>query len=201
MMSPEILIVVALSLAILPVCLGAMTCYLKVSIVLNALKHSFGAQSFPGSFAVFAIALGITGVVMKPVADKIFENFEAANITLSGVPAFRTLLSNFEPLRHFLVKNSGEKEITFFANRLNQPKDSWQVAMASFLVTELSEAFELALLIYLPFLAVDIIVASLLVTAGMFMVSPMIVSLPIKIGLLVIADPWLKLFDVFAASY
>lgn len=199
-LTPETLIVVTFLLAIAPTVLGALTCFLKVSIVLGALKNALGGQSFPGQFVIFAMSTAITWIVMEPVFKEIFDNLAKSNVEIN-LRTIPELDQKLEPLKRFLQKNSGVDEVEFFKKKFNSDENSWRVVISSFITTEIREAFQLALMIYVPFVVIDFIVAAILVSAGMFMLSPMIISLPVKIGLLYIAEPWLKLFDGFIKSY
>lgn len=199
-LTPETIIVVTFLLATAPTILGALTCFLKVSIVLGALKNAIGGQSFPGQFVIFVISTAITWIVMEPVFTEIFENLTKANVEIN-LKTIPDLDQNLKPLKRFLQRNSGVDEVEFFKKKFNSDENSWRVVISSFITTEIREAFQLALMIYVPFVVIDFIVAAILVSAGMLMLSPMIISLPVKIGLLYIAEPWLKLFDGFIKSY
>jgi len=202
-LTPETLIVVALGLALAPVILGAMTCYLKVTIVLSSLKSAFGVQSFPGTFVIFALSISVSAIVMKPVFDQIVSNFVTSPVNLSDLnkTELSKILANFEPLKLFLLKNANEEKLIFFKEKLSQDTENWQVALGAFLITELEEAFHLALLLYLPFFIIDICVSAILVSLGMFMLSPVLLTLPLKILLLVFSKPWTVLIDSFISSY
>ncbi|MCS6893233.1 MAG: hypothetical protein NZO16_01480 [Deltaproteobacteria bacterium] len=200
-MNPESLIFITLGLAIAPIVLGSLTCYLKISIVLNSLKTSFAAQNLPGQLVVFALSFVLTITIMNSVILETVQNFSNNPLPSYELKNLREWIQKFDPLRQFLARNASEEKKSFFSEKLNSEPTSWQVLIPSFVVTELQEAFELAILIYLPFLAIDIVVASILVTTGMFMVSPTIVSLPIKLGLIVISEPWLKLINSLILSY
>lgn len=199
--SPETLLITIFAAAIAPTALGALTCFLKVSIVLGALKNALGAQNFPGQFVIFALSAIITWIVMEPVFQDIRKNLLTVDNLQLNVKNISLLTEKLTPLKNFLLKNSGNDEISFFTERLQAEADSWRVAISSFVATEIREAFRLALMLYIPFFIIDFVTASVLVSAGMFMLSPMIISLPIKIALLVFAEPWLKLLDAFINSY
>jgi len=201
--TPESLIVIALGLALAPVILGVMTCYLKVTIVLSSLKSAFGVQSFPGAFVIFALSVSISAIVMKPIFDKIASNFLTSppNLKDFSQVEISKIVTNLEPLKNFLIKNSNEEKLSFFKDKFGDDSGDWQVALGAFLITELEEAFYLALILYLPFLVIDICVSAILVSLGMFMLSPLLITLPLKLGLLVLSKPWTVLIDAFISSY
>ncbi len=201
MAQAESLVIIVFTLAVLPIAIGALTCYLKVNIVLSALRASFSAQNFPGQMFVLSVSILVTLIVMNPILMEIQDNFIKNPIHEITFNKLKKSIDNFDPLRGFLYRNSDPDNLKFFSEKLKAESDSWNVVIPSFIITELKEAFEIAVLIYLPFLAIDIIVSSILVSSGMFMLSPNTVALPIKIGVLIVAEPWLKIFDAFLLSY
>ncbi len=224
---PVWLIVFAAGISLLPVVLGLCTAYIKVSIVIGMLRNALGAQQVPGNLVVLALSLSLTAYVMGPVANETLQISEKLNaIELNTLPA-KESLEQFsrllEPWRDFMQKHSGKREIKSFselqdiqpaaASLTQLPKDSQEAAegqlervplnilFPAFVVSELKEAFAMAFVVLLPFLVIDLIVANLLTGLGMAMVSPVLVALPVKLILFVLADGWLLLARSLVLSY
>lgn len=200
-------------LTLLPLVLMCTTCFLKVSIVLVVVRNAIGVQQVPPSIAVYAIALAVTLFVMAPVVREI----ESSLPTQSGSAwqGFRFSPSEVvvaaEPLRRFMLANTPVERREWFlavARRQWPPEMGWGVSASdymilvpSFVISELQLAFEIGFILYLPFVIVDLLMSNLLLALGMQMVSPMVVSLPLKMLLFVQLDGWGKLVDGLISSY
>jgi type III secretion protein R len=211
-----IVLVVALALvSLLPFLFMSVTAFVKISTVLQIVRSAIGAQNIPSNTVVMAFAAALTVLAMMPVGDKIiaratplFEgNKTQDTVTLvkGGVDAV------IEPMREFLKANASEHERDRFlqvardarpaADKDKVGADDLGVLVPAFVVTELTEAFAIGFLIYLPFLVVDLVIANVLLALGMQMLSPTQVSLPFKLLLFVAIDGWGLLAQALVAGY
>jgi type III secretion protein R len=218
-MNPSWFIIGAGAIAVIPILLGVVTSYLKVSIVFGLLKNALGSQQVPGVMVTMSLAMAITTYVMAPVFNEIVERYENTEFgSLEKGPdrrALTKLLGVMEPLHTFLVRHVGEREREAvlkleaeIAPQVQQGEQAvqgselgWRPVILGFLLTELKEAFTMGFMVLLPFLAIDLIVSNLLVGLGMTMVSPTMISLPLKIILFVLSDGWLVLTRAIIVSY
>lgn len=203
--SPQNLIFVSLAIALLPALIGVFTSYLKISIVLGMLKNALGTQSAPSGLVVMAVSFILSLVIMFPVVEQIHHNLLKRDLknlefTLSSI---QSLQSDFLPLINFMHAHSSHREIEFFRNLYKKESidNSISVIAPSFLLTELREAFSMSLLLLLPFAVIDMVVANVLGGLGMFMISPSLLSLPLKLLVFTMGDGWLFLSKTLLASY
>jgi type III secretion protein R len=209
-------LVVALALvSLLPFVFMSITAFVKISTVLQIVRSAIGAQSVPSSTVVMALAAALTLLAMAPVGQKVadraapmFAGRETPDTTVlvkGSVDAVR------EPMRDFLRANASDKERGRFlgvakgarpsADRERVKDDDLPVLVPAFVVTELTEAFAVGFLIFLPFLVIDLVVANVLLALGMQMLSPTQVSLPFKLLLFVAVDGWGLLAQALVAGY
>jgi type III secretion protein R len=207
-------------LSLLPLVAIATTSYLKLSIVLVLVRNAIGVQQAPTTLALNAIALVGTLFVMSPTFSACMA--EAREMTAmstatststssSGASQIDAALKVVEPLRQFVLRNgrAGERERFLEMARQTWPDtahaqaraDDWSIAVPAFVISELQAAFEIGLLMFVPFVVVDILVSNVLLAMGMQMVPPMIVALPLKLLLFVLADGWGKLLHALVLSY
>lgn len=216
---PAWLVATALALSVVPVAAATATSYLKVNIVLQMLRSGLGTQQVPGNLVIAVLSLGMTWFIMQPVTSEILERVGRVDTaTLSERPlseAIELLREALEPLRDFMQIHAGERELevlTGMAGKTDErdgasspvsdaPPGDFAVLALAFLLSELREAFTIGFLMLLPFLAIDLIVANVLVGMGMFMVSPVLISLPLKIVVFLVSDGWLLLTKGLAMSY
>ncbi|MGL4858766.1 MAG: type III secretion system export apparatus subunit SctR [Enterobacteriaceae bacterium] len=209
---PMQLIAVLFLLSILPLLAVMGTSFLKIAIVFSILRNALGIQQIPPNMAIYGLALIMTLFIMAPVGMKIGDNLQAAPISLSSPDFVQQVNSKaLEPYRDFLRKNSSKTKIKFFSEighkvwpqsyteQLN--KDSLIVMIPAFTMTQLDEAFKIGLLLYLPFVAIDLIVSNILLAMGMMMVSPMTISLPFKILVFVLINGWDRLISQLLMSF
>jgi type III secretion protein R len=211
-----IVLVVALALvSLLPFVFMSVTAFVKISTVLQIVKSAIGAQNVPSNTVIMALAASLTLLAMAPVGDKIWTRaaplFEGKDVpdtvTLvrGGIDAVR------EPMRDFLYANASGTERTRFlevakesrpeAERDKVGEKDISVLVPAFVVTELTEAFALGFLLYLPFLIIDLVVSNILLALGMQMLNPTQVSLPFKLLLFVAIDGWGLLARALVAGY
>ncbi len=216
---PFSLIILLVGMALLPFMAMICTSYLKIVVVISLIRNALGIQSIPPNMVVNALALILTFYIMAPHVEKSWTILEArmtANAAAPAtekVPTSRFVPEAAEPFKEFLKEHATERNITFFARsaeRLwatdDQPnaqvdRDSFFILIPAFAVSELSSAFQVGFLIYLPFIAIDIIVSNILLAMGMMMVSPMTISLPFKLLLFVLVDGWTRLIQGLILSY
>jgi type III secretion protein R len=190
-----------------------VTSFTKIVVVLSLLRNALGLQQVPPNVVLNGMALVLTIYVMLPVGLEMADRLKAAPPTAAG--STESLLSTAdvakEPLRDFLMKHSHERERAFFlktAQKNLTPERAAQlterdfvIVVPSFVVSELSTAFQIGFLIFLPFLVIDLIIANILMAMGMMMLSPTTVSLPFKLLLFVLVDGWVKLSHGLVLSY
>ena len=216
-----IALVVALALvSLLPFVFMGVTAFVKISTVLQIVRSAIGAQSVPSNTVIMALATSLTLIAMAPVGQRIFDRAaplaaqaEKKNQDTSALIE-QGVLAVSEPMRDFLAKNSAEKEQTRFllvaknarpeAERDKVGAKDLSVLVPAFVVTELTEAFAIGFLIYLPFLVIDLVIfpaANVLLALGMQMLSPTQVSLPFKLLLFVAIDGWGLLAQALVQGY
>ena len=178
----------------------------RLIIVLGLLRQALGTGQTPGNQVLLALALFLTAMVMTPVFDQAW----AAGIApyLNDQMDFRSAwTAASDPFRGFMLAQIRENDLMTFAGLSNSgpyatPQDvPFSVLAASFLTSELKTAFEIAFLIYIPFVIIDLVVASVLMSMGMMMLSPMLISAPFKILLFVLVDGWVLVVGTLAASF
>jgi len=193
-------------ITLLPAALLGLTAFTRIIIVLGLLRQALGTGQTPSNQVLLALALFLTAMVMMPVFDQAW----AAGIApyLNDQMDFRSAwTAASEPFRGFMLAQIRENDLMTFAGLSNSgpyatPQDvPFSVLAASFLTSELKTAFEIAFLIYIPFVIIDLVVASVLMSMGMMMLSPMLISAPFKILLFVLVDGWVLVVGSLAASF
>jgi flagellar biosynthetic protein FliP len=193
-------------ITLLPAALMGITAFTRIIIVLGLLRQALGTGQTPSNQVLLALALFMTFMVMTPVFDQAWA--VGIGPYLDGTMDFKSAWkSASEPFRGFMLAQVRETDLMTFAGLSNSgpyatPQDvPFSVLAASFLTSELKTAFEIAFLIYIPFVIIDLVVASVLMSMGMMMLSPMIVSAPFKILLFVLVDGWVLVVGSLAASF
>jgi type III secretion protein R len=212
MVEPLSLILALAAAALVPFIAIAASSFIKIAVVLMLIRNAIGTQQTPPNIALNALAMIISIFVMAPV---IREAYAAASaVTGKGVgmgdieAVYNAVLP---PVLAFLQKNAGQRELQYFyetATYLWPPAmretigiNNILIVLPAFTLTELREAFEIGFLIYLPFIAIDLIVSNILLAMGMMMVSPLTISLPFKLLLFVMVDGWSKLTLAVVKTY
>jgi len=194
------------SITFLPAALLGLTAFTRIIIVLGLLRQALGTGQTPGNQVLLALALFLTAMIMMPVFDQAW----AAGISpyLNDQMDFKTAwTAASEPFRGFMLAQVRQNDLMTFAGLSHtgpyaSPQDvPFGVLAASFLTSELKTAFEIAFLIYIPVVIIDLVVASVLMSMGMMMLSPMLVSAPFKILLFVLVDGWVLVVGSLAASF
>ncbi len=182
-------------LTLAPAILIMVTSFTRVAIVLSVLRQAMGTQQMPPTQIVLGLALFLTFFIMTPVWEKINE--EAVQPFLEEKITQKVAFEKaIEPLRTFMFSQTREKDIALFLDisKAKKPKNMddipTSVLIPSFIISELKTAFQIGFLLYVPFLVVDMVVASVLLSMGMMMLPPIMISLPFKLMLFVVADGW-----------
>lgn len=228
MTDPYWLVVASFILAGVPVFISLGTAYLKVFIVLGILRNGLGTQNTPGTMVIMALSLAITGIIMEPVLRECIQAIQQlekesdqpvagtqAQLSRGIVKYARAL----KPWKAFMLTHTGKRELYMFdrlrENRRGEkepdPKSAriaatvettpYSVLLPAFVTSELKEGFAMACALLLPFLVIDIAVSNILVGLGMYMVSPVLISLPIKLFVFVSVDGWLLVIQGLVRSY
>jgi flagellar biosynthesis protein FliP len=193
-------------LSLAPAILVTLTGFVRIVIVLSFLRQAVGTQGLPPNQVVASLALFLTGVVMMPV----FETIRTEAWTpyqQEQIDATEFVRRAYQPLREFMVRQTREKDIALFvdatgAARPATPADvAPQALVPAFVISELKTAFEMGFLVYVPFLVLDMAVASVLTSMGMLMLPPVLVSLPLKLMLFVLVDGWNVLVGSLVQSF
>ena len=194
------------ALSFLPSVLLLMTSFTRIIIVLSLLRQALGVQSTPSNQVLIGIALFLTLFVMSPVLDRIYT--EAYQPLAENKIGFTEALEKGAvPLREFMLRQTRETDLALFARIAHQPpmQDASQVPLKilipAYITSELKTAFQIGFLVFLPFLIIDMVVASVLMSMGMMMMSPATISLPFKIMLFVLADGWNLLIGSLVQSF
>lgn len=194
------------ALSFLPVILLMMTGFTRIVIVLSLLRQALGTQSAPPNQVVVGLSLFLTFFVMGPTLDKVYNDayLPYSKSTIS----FEQALANGErPLRQFMSKQTRQSDLALFVKLaklepgINAENAPIRVLVPAFVTSELKSAFQIGFMIFIPFLVIDIVVASVLMSLGMMMLSPVLVALPFKLMLFVLADGWNLLIGSLAASF
>lgn len=211
---PAVFIPLIFALGVLPVALVMVSSYTKIVVVLSLLKNALGLQQVPPAIVTNGLALLLTWYVMYPVGLEVMAAVEGERHLPKSAQTLTMLeIANRgkEPLRAFLDKHASERERVFFQDAAHRlmgekvaksltPKD-FVVLVPAFAVSELTEAFLIGVLIALPFIIIDLVVANVLMALGMQMMSPAMVSLPIKLLLFVMLDGWSRLSHALVLGY
>lgn len=199
-------------LALVPLILVSTTSFLKIAIVLSLIRNALGVQQAPPNLAIYALALLLTAYVMAPVGYRISESIsDFPNAAVSATSMLNAARKGAEPIREFLIVNSKPEQRRFF---LSTAKKLWPPELAdeatdrdllivtpAFVVSELTAAFEIGFLLFLPFVVIDLVISNILMAMGMMMVSPVTISLPLKLFLFVMVDGWSRLIHGLVSTY
>ena len=228
---PFSLIVLFVGLSLLPFVAMIATSYLKIVVVMSLIRNALGIQSIPPNMVVNALAMILTFYIMAPIMGESWNIAKTELAQTSGNVSPQNVLktsplppaTNFlfetdavvkaaEPFRMFLAKHTTPRERAFFVKTAEQlwgkdgepakvDTESFYILIPSFCVSELTKAFQIGFLVYLPFIAIDIIVSNILLAMGMMMVSPVTISLPFKLLLFVMVNGWTLLIQGLIRGY
>jgi flagellar biosynthetic protein FliP len=195
------------AITLLPSLLLACTAFTRIIVVMALLRMALGTGQTPSNQILVGLALFLTMMVMMPVAEQSWAN--GLSPYLAGDLSFQAAwAASAEPFRAFMLAQIRDTDLLTFANLSGHtqgfasPADiPFGVLVASFLTSELKTAFEIGFLIFIPFVVIDLVVASVLMSMGMMMMSPMLVSAPFKILLFVLVDGWVLVVGTLAGSF
>lgn len=194
------------ALTVLPALLLSMTAFTRILVVLAILRQALGTGQTPNNQILLGISLFLTGFVMLPVFDKVYQDGVAPYLE-EKIEAGEALKRSLVPLRQFMLRQTREADLALFV-RLSGREDlesmddvPLALLVPAFMTSELKTAFQIGFLLFLPFLIIDLVVASVLMSMGMMMLSPVIISLPFKLMLFVLVDGWALVMETLAASF
>jgi flagellar biosynthetic protein FliP len=194
------------SLTFLPAIILMMTAFTRVVIVLSLLRHALGVQTSPPNQVIVGLSLFLTFFIMAPTAEKIYSD---AYLPLSknAITFDQAIERGTAPLKGFMLRQAREPDLSLFASISNTAKVDkpeqlpMRVVIPAFVTSELKTAFQIGFIVFIPFLIIDMVVASVLMSMGMMMMSPVIVSLPFKLMLFVLVDGWTLLVGTLVQSF
>ncbi len=204
-LSLQILIMMTL-LTLLPAAFMTMTSFLRIVIVLALLRQAMGTMQSPNNQILIGLAMFMTFFIMAPAFNQAYEE-AVAPLMEEEIGMEEALKKASVPFRTFMMRQVREDDLAFFGEMSgvesfeNEEAVPFSVLLPSFMTSELKTAFQIGFLIFVPFLIIDIVVASLLMSMGMMMLSPMIISLPFKIMLFVLVDGWTLVLGTLASSF
>lgn len=193
-------------LSLLPAVLVMFTSFTRIVVVLSFLRQAIGGQQIPPNHVIIGLALFLTLFVMSPTVDVLTQDaitpYMKKQISLE-----QAMTKAATPLKSFMLKQTREKDIALFLTlaQMETPPESaglpLRVVVPAFAISELKTAFEIGFLIYLPFLIIDMVVSSILLSMGMMMLPPLLISLPFKLLLFVLVDGWNLVVGSLARSF
>ncbi len=194
------------SLSFLPAAVLMMTSFTRIMIVMSLLRHAMGTQTSPPNQVIVGLSLFLTFFIMAPVADKVYTD---AWLPLSeNRISFNEALDRATvPVKGFMLKQIREPDLNLFSKLAKTPRVDkaddlpMRVVIPAFVTSELKTAFQIGFIVFIPFLIIDMVVASVLMSMGMMMMSPAIVALPFKIMLFVLVDGWNLLIGSLVQSF
>lgn len=217
--NPVVLVVILGALSLAPFALIMLTSFVKISVVLSILRNALGTQQVPPNQVITGISLILTIFIMSPVVEKMYGeagqvgDTESIFSEASVQTLFEAAKRGREPLRAFLERHAHDRDRKLFydlARRMavkngNDPNtiaiSDFRTVIPAFVTSQLTEAFQIGFLLFIPFLVIDMVVSNILQAMGMFMLSPVMISLPFKLLLFVLIDGWVMLIQGLVLSY
>jgi flagellar biosynthetic protein FliP len=200
------LLIVLTILVLAPSILFVMTSFLRLIIVFSFLRQALGTQQMPPSNILVSLAMVLTFFIMEPVATQSYNT--AIKPYLAKQMGYQEAFEKaVKPFKAFMIRNTREKDLALFfrIRKLKNPKNidnvPLTVAVPAFMISELKTAFEIGFLLYLPFLVIDMVVSSVLMSMGMMMLPPVMISLPFKLLIFVLVDGWNLLVSGLVSSF
>ncbi len=205
--TPIKLLILLTLLSLAPSLLIMFTSFVRIVIVLALIRQAIGTPTIPPNQVIISLALFLTFFIMYPIFQKIYNN--------AFVPYIKNEITDEEfikrasaPIRTFMLYNTQKSSLKVFMDMANLPKEErvpekipWRVLIPAYMVSEIKTAFEIVFLLYLPFLVIDVVVATILIGLGIFMLPPTVISLPLKIILFVLVNGWELLAKALVKSY
>lgn len=193
------------ALTFLPAMLLMMTCFTRIIIVFAILRQAIGLQQTPSNQILVGLSLFMTFFIMTPVIEQVNRDALQPYLNEQLAPLDAVQKAS-EPFRRFMLAQTREDDLALFVRlsgkQFDSPEDvTFFVLMPAFVTSELKTAFQIGFILFIPFLVIDMVVASVLMAMGMMMLSPIIISLPFKIMLFVLVDGWALIIGTLAASF
>lgn len=213
MESPFPLLLAAVGLMIVPFLVVSLTAFVKIAVVLFLVRSALGVQQTPPNLVLYGVTIVLTGYVMSPVLAASFSAMtDGGTMTTLPDPSEwpGVIQKGLSPIRDFLIRFTSPEDRAFFLSAAEEMHATTAVSPTeqdifilapAFVTAELTRAFEIGVLLYLPFIVVDLVITNILTAMGMMMVSPMIISLPFKLLLFVAVDGWSRLTHGLVMSY
>ncbi|MEJ2622322.1 MAG: type III secretion system export apparatus subunit SctR [Candidatus Thiodiazotropha sp.] len=212
--SPSSALITVVIIALAPFVAVMITSFTKIVVVLSLLRNALGLQQVPPNLINNGLALVLSIYVMYPVSQEIYNDISEVENPLKDTSTILEIVNNSkEPMRVFLSKHSDLEEREFFLSSIKRMMensgnseeelrvDDFIVLIPAFTISELTAAFQIGFLIFLPFIVIDLVIANVLMAMGMMMLSPTVISLPFKLLLFVLVDGWAKLAHGLVLSY
>jgi flagellar biosynthetic protein FliP len=200
------LVVVLTILVLAPSLIFVMTSFLRLIIVFSFLRQALGTQQMPPNQVLVSLAMILTFFIMEPIAKESY-NTAVKPYLAQQIGYEEAFEKGAEPFKAFMIRNTREKDLALFfrIRNLENPKNiqdvPLMVALPAFMISELKTAFQIGFLLYLPFLVIDMVVSSVLMSMGMMMLPPVMISLPFKLLIFVLVDGWNLLVGNLVASF
>jgi flagellar biosynthetic protein FliP len=194
------------ALSLLPGALLMMTSFARIIIVLAILRQALGTQNTPSNQLLVGLALFLTLFIMMPVFNQVYDQALEPYLE-EEITVVQALEQAKAPMREFMLAQTRETDLALFAEigdygEIESPEETpFSLLLPAFATSELKTGFQIGFLLFIPFLIIDLVVASVLMSMGMMMLSPLIISLPFKIMLFVLVDGWSLVFGTLAASF
>jgi len=204
-LSLQLLLLMGL-LTLLPSLILMMTSFTRILVVLGILRQAIGLQQSPPNPVLVGLALFLSLFVMAPTLERVNTN-AIAPYSAGTLNAEQAIAAGGKEFHAFMIRQTREKDLALFAGMAKAPKFAsaaqvpWSILLPAFVTSELKTAFQIGFMLFLPFLVIDLVVSSVLMSLGMMMMSPTIVSLPFKLLLFVMVDGWALLMGSLAASF
>ncbi|MCW1400793.1 flagellar type III secretion system pore protein FliP [Novosphingobium sp. MW5] len=204
-LSLQLLLLMGL-LTILPSLILMMTSFTRVLVVMGILRQALGLQQSPPNQVLVGLSLFLTLFIMAPTLEKVNAN-AIAPYSAGTINAEQAISAAGGEFRVFMLRQTRERDLSMFADMAKAPKFAtpndvpWSILLPAFVTSELKTAFQIGFMLFLPFLVIDLVVSSVLMSLGMMMMSPTVVSLPFKLLLFVLVDGWALLMGSLAASF
>jgi len=203
--SLNVLVVLTL-LVLAPGLVMVMTSFIRLVVVFSFLRQALGTQQMPPSQLMVSLAMILTFFIMQPVGEKAYDQGIKPYIQ-KEIGYKEAFTKAVEPFKEFMIRNTREKDLALFfrIRKLKNPKNIKDVpllvAIPAFMISELKTAFEIGFLIYMPFLVIDMVVSSILMSMGMMMLPPVMISMPFKLLIFVLVDGWHLLVGNLVSSF
>jgi len=199
-------LVVLTILVLAPSIVMVMTSFIRLVVVFSFLRQALGTQQMPPSQLMVALAMILTFFIMQPVGQKAYDNGIKPYIQ-KKIGYEEAFTKAVKPFKSFMIRNTREKDLALFfrIRKLKNPKNiedvPLMVAIPAFMISELKTAFEIGFLLYMPFLVIDMVVSSVLMSMGMMMLPPVMISMPFKLLIFVLVDGWNLLVGNLVQSF